>query len=78
MIFESPDGGKTVYKRKFGEVQRYHSDSSVQTITEYTGIMLDDLLWKEIRQTAKTDDELQKVLERAKILYYLKKKDGSR
>lgn len=75
MIFESPDGGKTVYAREFGDSKRYqwkHPAQEMQGVEE----LLEDILWRAIRQTAKTDKELQKLLDRVKVVYYLKKKDG--
>lgn len=75
IIFESPDGGKTVYTRNFGSPNQYQYTTAageMQTVEE----MLEDILWRAIRKEAKNDKELQKILDRAKILYYLKKKDG--
>ena len=64
-IYESPDKGKTIYKREFG--------SSERTIIKSEGI--DDLrehqLWHEIRLAAKTNPTLQKAMNRVKILYRL-------
>ena len=77
MIFESPDGGKTVYARNFGEHRKYQWEKTIQEQALISDIV-EDILWREIRMSAKEDAELQKALDRVKVLYYLKKKDGSR
>lgn len=38
--------------------------------------VLENQLWHEIRRAASDNEELKNLLERAKILYYLSKKDG--
>lgn len=38
--------------------------------------IVEDIQWREIRAFAKGDEELRQLLERVKILYYLKKNDG--
>lgn len=75
-IFESPDGGETVYIRKRGETERrlYHiSDKALEQANE----LEETNLWHAIRHAAKTDSTLQNALERVKILYYIKKQHGS-
>jgi uncharacterized protein YecE (DUF72 family) len=71
-VFESPDGGQTIYIRKHGETERklYHvSNEALENMND----LKETQLWHEIRQYAKHDEELQKALERVKIIYYLKK-----
>lgn len=69
-IFESPDGGKTIYARNAGEVER-------EMIRENPGIkatrerVLEDQMWHEIRQLAKTQPALQHELDRVIIVYNL-------
>lgn len=64
-IYESPDGGKTVFSRDMNSKKR--------TIVKSEG--LDDLadftLWNTIRIAAKTNPSLQKAVSRVKLLYRL-------
>jgi len=76
-IFESPDGGKTVYARRYGETDRtLHSiDPELQSSLD---LLKEDKLGGEIRTAAKTNEALQSALERVIILYHLSKElDGS-
>ena len=74
-IFESPDGGKTVYARRYGETDRtLHSiDPELQSSLD---LLKEDKLWGEIRTAAKTNEALQSALERVIILYHLSKEHG--
>ena len=73
-IFESPDGGHTVYSRDIGspthERTLYSESGTVQSTREK---VLENKLWGEIRRAAKTDPVLQSALDRAIILYQLSK-----
>ena len=68
-IFESPDGGRTIYSREFGGYTR-----EVES-----GSLIDDLrdqkLWGDIRRAAKTNPLLQEALDRVKVIYELSRKD---
>ena len=82
LIYESPDGGKTVYAREFGSSTRqlvgYHYDvnnSHVQANSVGQKDLEDHILWNEIRQAAKTNPALQKAMERVKLIYRLSKDD---
>jgi hypothetical protein len=82
LIYESPDGGKTIYAREFNSPTRhlvgYHYDinnSHVNTKSPGQQDYEDHILWNEIRQAAKTNPALQKAMERVKILYRLSKDD---
>ena len=73
-IFESPDHGKTVYRRKFGEDTRvlHTSDDTVsQTLDELKSVKL----LSEIYRASKSNKVLQDALERAIIIYHLTEKD---
>ena len=70
MVFESPDGGETVYKRKFGDSER-----ELHSVSEKKRELIDELretkLWGEIHRAAKTNPTLQKALDRAILIYRL-------
>jgi hypothetical protein len=74
-IFESPDGGKTVYARKYRETDRtlYSIDPELQSSLD---LLKEDKLWSEIRRAAKTNEVLQSALEHVIILYHLSKEHG--
>lgn len=66
-IFESPDGGETVYERIAGETERTmirENKSKWEQIQE-------DKLWGNIRRKAKTHPALQAELDRVIMLYHL-------
>ena len=69
-IFESPDGGKTLYARNFGETDRklIYESPEVKSTRER---ILEDKLWDEIRRKAKTHPGLQAEMERVIIFYNL-------
>jgi hypothetical protein len=74
IIYESNDGGKTVYSRKSGETDRtlYHQDPMHKKEAELTE------RWfklKEIVFHADNDPTLNDALEKLEILYALKKKE---
>jgi len=76
-IFESPDGGETIYRRRQGETERelYHiSHKALEKMND----LKETQLWHEIRQAAQTDETLQKAIDHVKIIYYMKKQDGSK
>lgn len=64
-IFESPDGGKTVYQREFNKVERTQIKSAgIEDLREHQ-------LWHEIRIAAKTNPALKKACDNIKVLYRL-------
>jgi hypothetical protein len=72
-IFESPDNGKTVYVREFGELPHrtpVEDEATKSLIAE----LKEDQLWGEIRQTAKTNAALHDLLNQAIMTYNLIKK----
>jgi len=75
-IFESPDQGNTIYRRKFGETARtLHSvsDSVTETLDELKSVKL----LSEIYRASKTNKVLRDALERAIMIYHLtENKDG--
>jgi hypothetical protein len=78
-IFESPDGGNTVYSRESGTDQR----ELVKTYDFRTHDgrplhehIMEDRMWGKIRRAAKTNPALQDALERAIMIYHLTKKNN--
>jgi hypothetical protein len=70
-IYESPDGGDTVYVREAGSTEKtLHSVSAKkQTLMED---LRESKLWGDIHRTAKTDPELSRLLDQVKIYWQLK------
>lgn len=71
LVYESPDGGKTVYSRKFGDTERkleYMSNETIKMIE--TNKQLE--LWRQIIEMSLTDKNLAAELDRVKMLFYLK------
>ena len=67
-IFESPDSGKTVYKRAIGSDDRVLvSDNTVDERAD----MERWLAWKDILKAAKHKPDLAEILDRAQVLYEL-------
>lgn len=72
-IYESPDGGHTVYRR---QIDQSPSEREIHSISDDEQDRLlqfkEDKLWKEIRQAARTDPVLKDLLDRAIIYHQLK------
>lgn len=66
-VYESPDSGDTVYRRRAGTNQR-------EVIKEgpMRQRVLRSQLWRDIFQAAETDPELQHLLEQVEIYHALK------
>ena len=72
VIYESPDGGETVYVRECGGTQRQLHVESPRAVSLREQIE-EDKLWGEIRRKAKTNPTLQRALEEAILIYTLSK-----
>jgi len=75
-IYESPDGGKTVYSRKNGETVRslYYEDPSVKKEQELTR------RWANLKEAvfmADSDPTLNDAISKVEMLYALKRKEQS-
>jgi hypothetical protein len=70
IIYESPDGGKTVYSRKSGSSDRtlIKEDTSQNYITKWYE-------WKEILKLAETEPSLANAINKAEMLYVILKKE---
>jgi hypothetical protein len=66
-IYESPDGGDTVYRRRPGSVER-------EMIKEgpLRKQMLRNQLWRDIFVASESDPMLQDMLDRVEVYYRLK------
>ena len=71
-IFESPDGGETVYVREPGSDQRKLHVQSPRAIS-IIDQLAEDKLWGDIRRTAKTNPTLKQALDEAVLIYTLSK-----
>jgi hypothetical protein len=70
IIYESPDGGKTVYSRKSGSSDRtlIKEDTTQNYITKWYE-------WKEILKLAETEPSLANAISKAEMLYVILKKE---
>ncbi len=70
IIYESPDGGKTVYSRKSGSSDRslVKEDTSQHYIAKWYE-------WKEILKLAETEPALANAINKAEMLYVILKKE---
>jgi hypothetical protein len=71
-IFESPDGGRTVYARRPGQTQRdlYWQDPALQCELEE---LAQQKRWVDIFQARQDNAELDRLCEQVEILYELRK-----
>lgn len=69
-VFESPDGGHTIYQRDYGKSERQLIWESLEK-KDLVKELEEDKLWGDIRRAAKNNYTLQKELERVIILYRL-------
>jgi hypothetical protein len=69
-IFESPDGGKTVYSRKSGSSDRtlIKEDPEKKFLSKWHE-------WREILTLAETEPSLANAINKAEMLYVLLKKE---
>lgn len=71
-IYESPDGGDTVYAREVGKTERVMIGQNTRAKSLIEKIQ-EDKLWGEIRRMAETDQGIADLLDRARVYYQLKK-----
>jgi hypothetical protein len=75
-VFESPDGGNTVYSRELGSYNRkllQEYDPRTHDGRPLHDHIMDSKLWDNIRRAAKTNPALQDALDRAIMIYHLTK-----
>ena len=76
LIYESPDGGKTVYAREMGSPDRWllHMDGETQRMLDLRD---EERMWEKIRDAARTNMALADLLEQVKMTYQLTKNEDS-
>jgi len=72
VIYESPDGGETIYVRESGSSQRQLHSQSPRAVSLQEQLM-EDKLWGEIRRAAKTNPALKHALDEVVLIYTLSK-----
>jgi hypothetical protein len=77
IIYESPDGGETVYGRYAGESERWMVGQSTKAKSLIEELR-EQKLWGEIHRAAKSNPLLQDTLDRAIMIYHLSKKDNGK
>ena len=75
-IFESPDKGETIYVRQSGSTNRTLHSMSERKFNLHERIM-EDQLWGNIRRAAETNKTLADILDQAKMVYALIKKENN-
>ena len=74
-IFESPDGGKTVYSRHNGSAMRQLHSVSNEMEAEIQRVAREDT-WLAILKMSERSPALQEAIDRAIVIYELSKTDG--
>ena len=70
VVYESPDGGKTIYSRKSGSSERtLIQEDPEKKITKQW------LVWRDIIKLAETEPSLRDLLDKAEIVYALLKEE---
>ena len=73
-IFESPDGGDTIYRREFGKTEReLHSISEAKQ--RWDNQLEEEMLWVKIAQASRNNPALQAALDQARVIYELSRHD---
>jgi hypothetical protein len=67
-IYESPDGGNTVYRRKHGQDERELYIQKEPDLFTYADI-------REIQELSKTNSSIKKALDNLLVIYYTIKDD---
>jgi hypothetical protein len=73
-VYESPDGGQTMYAREFGTNEKILIGYTYNP-EKHKYFSNEDQLWYEIRVAALKNPALQQALEQCKILYYQGKQE---
>lgn len=75
-VYESPDGGHTIYRRAIGQAER-----TLHKVDEFARKKTRDLeeneLWKNIRQASDTNPALRSAMDQVLVIYELSRSDQS-
>ena len=71
-VYESPDGGRTVYQREIGSNERRLTKESLKIRNDVIDEMRENKLWGAIRRKASEDPALEELLSHAIVYYKLK------
>jgi len=71
-VYESPDGGETVYAREMGSKERHLVGISLKRQQQDKEIT-DRKLWDDIRKEAEHNEALKRALEQCILLYHISK-----
>ena len=74
VIYESPDGGETIYIRKSGDgpdMRQLHAESEIAVAMRNK--LREQELWTDILLKAKSNPTLQRALDEAVMIYNLSK-----
>jgi hypothetical protein len=74
-IYESPDGGKTVYVREFGSRERVLTSGSIEVKLKALARDREEQQWRDIIKAAESNTVLADMLAQVKLLYLLSKED---
>jgi hypothetical protein len=74
-IFESPDGGKTVYSRTNGNTMRELHSVSSELTAEMDRVQREQQ-WMDMLKMSERNPALQEAIDRAIVLYELSRSDG--
>jgi len=77
-VYESPDGGKQIYEREIGSTERkLIIDNRTVDGRPLHEHLMESKLWGEIHRAAKTNKTLADILDQAKMVYALIKKENN-
>jgi hypothetical protein len=74
-VYESPDGGESIYAREQGSNERILVGVSYKKQTKDEELRQAQL-WFDMRKVAHTNPTLQAAIDRAILIYQLSKEDG--
>jgi len=75
-IYESPDGGKTVFMREFGSRERGLTPGSIENKLKALVRSQEEQQWRDILKAAESNAVLAEMLVQVKLLYLLSKEDA--
>jgi hypothetical protein len=76
-IYESPDGGRTVYQREFNETDRQQVlDLRTSDGRPLVDHLREDQLWHNIRRAAQDNQTIKDLLDQARVVYELSKNEN--